>query len=170
MKPFYFKLLSICLFLTANQKAMSQTANSGNNFGYAYHHSTPKGGSLSSSEGETPPNPLSLKSPWKADNLTLFYTYTTEGITMWFSVVSEEEGTCQVGGPVPDMEGYSYLAIDTLTSGTVTIPPTAKGYKVIGINAIAFKKKYQKSRFKLLKLRLKCAIIRKKTIKEDRKL
>lgn len=68
----------------------------------------------------------------------LFTAKTIEDINMTFSVVNPEQKTCQVGGAVPDQEGYYYITIDKSTVGTVTIPEEANGYKVVGIERVAF--------------------------------
>ena len=61
-----------------------------------------------------------------------FTAKTTEGVTMTFQVISAKDKTCQVGiGSQP--------AIASSTSGVVTIPSEAKGYKVIKIANRAFK-------------------------------
>lgn len=69
----------------------------------------------------------------------MFKYPTSEGIEMTFTIVDEWEKTCQVGGAVPDKEDYYYFAVPENTTGTVTIPATVYDYKVIGIDAIAFK-------------------------------
>ena len=63
---------------------------------------------------------------------TTFTAKTIEGVEVTFKVISEEEKTVQVG----TTEGP---AIDTATSGSVTIPATVNGYSVIQIAASAFK-------------------------------
>ena len=73
-----------------------------------------------------------------------FTQHTSEGIEMTFTVVDQERKTCQVGGAIPNKEGYYYLAVPENATGTVTIPATVTAgyvndYEVIGIDAIAFK-------------------------------
>ena len=59
---------------------------------------------------------------------------TIEGVDMMFMVISEEDKTCQVGVNKSD-----HQAVDTSTSGIVTIPATVNGYSVISIGDYAFK-------------------------------
>ena len=59
-----------------------------------------------------------------------FTLETIEGIPMKFQVIDPK--TCQVG------VDYTYPAIDSNTSGRITIPETANGYKVVKIGEKAF--------------------------------
>ena len=70
-----------------------------------------------------------------------YYTCTTEeGVEMRFRVTSDgEQKTCIVSGGIgQDIQTYN-PAIDTLTSGHVTIPAEANGYTVTSIDFYAFK-------------------------------
>jgi hypothetical protein len=62
-----------------------------------------------------------------------FTAKTVEGIDMTFMVLSAEDKTCQVGA-----ETLNKPAIPKYTSGQITIPSTANGYKVISVGRIAF--------------------------------
>lgn len=61
-----------------------------------------------------------------------FTTKTIEGIDMTFTVLSETEKTCQV------YKGNWDPAINKKTTGEVTIPNEANGYKVVAIGGRAF--------------------------------
>ena len=62
-----------------------------------------------------------------------FTAKTVEGIDMTFMVLSAEDKTCQVGAEI-----LNEPAISKYTSGQITIPSTANGYKVISVGKIAF--------------------------------
>lgn len=62
----------------------------------------------------------------------VFKEITAEGIEMTFTIVSAKDKTCIVGTSSSD------AAISNTTTGIVTIPETAKGYKVIGVGEYAF--------------------------------
>ena len=126
MKQFYLKTFFSCLLAMAGMYVSAQDVNY---FGIA----SPTNDN----------NPIrrthriakNTKAPSASD---FFNANTIEGVEILFSIVSEKEKTCQVGGAVPDQERYYYLAIDESVTGTVTIPETVNGYKVIGIETIAF--------------------------------
>ena len=62
----------------------------------------------------------------------LFADFTPEGVEMTFKVISAKDKTCQVG------EGaYGKTAIDKDTQGKLTIPETAKGFRVIKVGEYA---------------------------------
>lgn len=63
-----------------------------------------------------------------------FIVNTVENIPMKFKALDEETKTCQVGNGAE-----ASASIDQSTSGTVTIPSTADGYKVVAIGENAFK-------------------------------
>lgn len=84
-------------------------------------------------------NQLNIVEMEPTNNGEMFTDKTSEGIEMTFTIVDIDNKTCQVGGSVPNKEGYYYLAVGEDATGTITIPETTKGYKVIGIEAIAFK-------------------------------
>ena len=63
----------------------------------------------------------------------IFTVKTVEGIEMTFKVIMWDEKTCQVGTGISNEP-----AIEKFTSGQVTIPSTANGYKVISIGNLAF--------------------------------
>ncbi len=70
---------------------------------------------------------------------TEFTALTAEGVEMKFKVLDKTAKTCQVGWH----EGYgswnsNNASINTATTGTVTIPSEAKGYKVVKIAGAAF--------------------------------
>ena len=67
---------------------------------------------------------------WAA-NGDYFKVKTIEGVEMQFNVISESAKTCQV-------RAQYYSAISINTKGTVTIPESANGYKVITIGRQAF--------------------------------
>ena len=67
---------------------------------------------------------------WAADG-DYFKVKTIEGVDMQFNVISESAKTCQV-------RAQYYSAIPINTKGTVTIPESANGYKVITIGRQAF--------------------------------
>ena len=62
----------------------------------------------------------------------VFKEITAEGIEMAFTIWSAKDKTCIVGTSSSD------AAISNTTTGIVTIPETAKGYKVIGVGEYAF--------------------------------
>ena len=64
-----------------------------------------------------------------------FTAQTTEGVTMTFQITSETEKTCMVGDA---HNGVICGAIDSQTSGTVTIPSSVNGYTVSEIYSYAF--------------------------------
>ena len=64
-----------------------------------------------------------------------FTAQTTEGVTMTFQITSETEKTCMVGDA---HNGVICGAIDSQTSGTVTIPSRVNGYTVSEIYSYAF--------------------------------
>jgi hypothetical protein len=56
---------------------------------------------------------------------------------MYFTVISDDNKTCVVGrGPCSGDRGK--VAIDNLTQEVITIPATARGFKVTGIGSYAF--------------------------------
>ena len=67
---------------------------------------------------------------WSADGDT-FVAQTPEGCSMTFTVISEQEKTACVGNEYD-------VAIDSETSGKVTIPSVANGYKVTRVSTRAF--------------------------------
>ena len=69
--------------------------------------------------------------PMLAAQGDVFTAKTVEGIDMTFTVLDENKKTCSVGA-------LRATAVDVATSGTVTIPETANGYKVTLIRANAF--------------------------------
>ena len=64
---------------------------------------------------------------------SVFTAKTAEGIEMTFKVISEDEKTVQVG-----KGANQETAIDEKVTGTVTIPSTVEGYKVVAIGKYAF--------------------------------
>ena len=62
----------------------------------------------------------------------IFTIPTTEGVNMAFKVISSNNKICQVEG------SSTSPAIDKTTTGSVTIPETAKGYSVKYISSYAF--------------------------------
>ena len=63
-----------------------------------------------------------------------FTSTTTEGVEMTFKVISESAKTAIVSSGREDVP-----AIPVSTTGTVTIPPEAKGYRITGIGEEAFR-------------------------------
>jgi len=63
-----------------------------------------------------------------------FTSTTTEGVEMTFKVISESAKTAIVSSGREDVP-----AISIGTTGTVTIPPEAKGYRITGIGEEAFR-------------------------------
>ena len=75
---------------------------------------------------------------WAADG-DEFTAETVEGVQMTFKVISEADKTCQVGiGSWDDDGEKKYLAVNQDTSGEITIPSEANGYKVVAIANYAF--------------------------------
>lgn len=74
---------------------------------------------------------LTASGMWAADGDT-FKANTIEGVEMTFTVISEADKTCYVGGR------YGGEAISTSTSGAVTIPSEVNGYRVVEIVMSAF--------------------------------
>ena len=66
-----------------------------------------------------------------AETSDIFTALTKEGVTMTFKILSENDKTCQVGSG-------EEASVNVKTSGQVTIPETAKGYKVIAIGDKGF--------------------------------
>ncbi len=64
----------------------------------------------------------------------LFTAKTAEGIDMTFKVLSVADKTCIVGSE----ESYSKPSIDKTTEGTVTIPASVNGFRVVGVGKYAF--------------------------------
>lgn len=60
-----------------------------------------------------------------------------DGTRMHFIVTSTENKTCEIGKKFKEVEEKE-AAIDNLTLETITIPSTARGFKVTGIGAYAF--------------------------------
>ena len=63
---------------------------------------------------------------------------TVDGIEWIYIILSEEEKTCQIGNTETDSNGYPLPAIDTSTSGTLSIPSNLDGYTVVSIGRAAF--------------------------------
>ena len=67
-----------------------------------------------------------------------FKAKTVEGVELSYRVVTETPTkTCDVSGAGEDLYAY-YAALDTLTTGHVTIPAEVNGYTVTGIDFHAF--------------------------------
>lgn len=64
----------------------------------------------------------------------IFTAKTTEGIDMTFKVLSVADKTCIVGSE----ESYSKPSIDKTTEGSVTIPASVNGFRVVGVGKYAF--------------------------------
>lgn len=64
-----------------------------------------------------------------------FQVQLEEGVTAWFTILSEEEKTCQIGLGVTD---YNSSTIPDGTIGKITIPGTVNGYTVTTIGWGAF--------------------------------
>ena len=64
-------------------------------------------------------------------NGDVFTAKTKEGVTMTFKILSREDMTCQVGNG-------EEASVDVATSGQVTIPEVANGYKVTAIGDKGF--------------------------------
>ena len=64
------------------------------------------------------------------NNGDTFTSYTTEGISMTFQIISTTDMTCRVYGYYNSSTSSYTPAIDNFTSGKVTIPSSPSGYKV----------------------------------------
>ncbi len=67
-----------------------------------------------------------------------FTAATVEGVTITYKVINENAKTCQVGDGTSKFMISCGSHIPLSTSGTLTIPQTANGYKVIAIGEYAF--------------------------------
>ncbi|MBP3827960.1 MAG: leucine-rich repeat protein [Prevotella sp.] len=67
-------------------------------------------------------------------NDSTFKATTAEGVEVTYKIINEEEKTCQVFA-----SNSQTPAIDTSTTGSVTIPAEVNGYKVTSIGVNAFK-------------------------------
>ena len=88
--------------------------------------------------GETTPS-----GDWKDGDE--FSAKTVEGVEMKFKVLSAKNLTCQVGWQLSSQELENgvfddYIAIDSKTTGAITIPSVVKGLHVLGISHGAFAK------------------------------
>ena len=67
-----------------------------------------------------------------------FTAETVEGISMKFKVLDRDAKTCQVGWNTGFNISSEFSCVDVNTTGVVTIPETAKGYRVVQIGVSAF--------------------------------
>ena len=72
--------------------------------------------------------------PALADVGDTFTAVTEEGVEMTFVVTDEENKTCQAGTG----NGIESRCVSSATKGSVTIPPTACGYRVTAVAEFAF--------------------------------
>lgn len=75
---------------------------------------------------------------WSADGDT-FIAQTIEGVEVTYEIISERNGTCQVGFTYNAEQGIK-TAIDKSISGTITIPEVVNGFIVSSISDYAFNK------------------------------
>ena len=67
-----------------------------------------------------------------------FTAATVEGVTITYKIINENAKTCQVGDGTTKFMISCGSHIPFSTSGILTIPQTANGYKVITIGEYAF--------------------------------